>query len=75
MFRPLMSAILCDYGGALLHIRDGRGASADDGTADHRRQNLHQRRRDETVLSQHRRQLTNLLHEIEGTEVRQQQCR
>lgn len=49
--------------------REGRNASTADGTADHRRQNLHQRRIDESVLSRHRRQLTSLLREIEGTEV------
>lgn len=49
--------------------REGRRASAADGTADHRQQNLHQRRLDESVLSRHRRQLTSLLREIEGAKV------
>ncbi|CAM9481074.1 unnamed protein product, partial [Ectocarpus sp. 8 AP-2014] len=49
--------------------RDGRRASTVDGAADHRRQNLHQRRLNESVLSQHRRQLTELLREIEDTKL------
>ncbi|CAM9259462.1 unnamed protein product [Ectocarpus sp. 6 AP-2014] len=54
--------------------RDGRRASTVDGAADHRRQNLHQRRLNESVLSQHRRQLTELLREIEDTKVRHIVC-
>lgn len=49
--------------------RDGRRASTVDGAADHRRQNLHQRRLNESVLSQYRRQLTELLREIQDTKV------
>ncbi|CAM9416878.1 unnamed protein product [Scytosiphon promiscuus] len=50
--------------------RDGRSATTADGTADHRKQNVHQRRMNESVLSQHRRQINALLEDIDGTKVR-----
>lgn len=49
--------------------RDGRRATTAEGAADHRRQNLHQRRINESVLSQHRRQINDLLVDIDGTKV------
>ncbi|CAM9205488.1 unnamed protein product, partial [Hapterophycus canaliculatus] len=54
--------------------RDGRRATTADGIADHRRQNVHQRRINESVLSQHRRQINGLLDDIEGTKVRHIFC-
>lgn len=50
--------------------RGGRTASTKDGAANHKRQNLYKRRLDESVLSQHQRQITAILRDIRDTEVR-----